>query len=262
MPTWGGIDLQVQELGFVDSAGKPIDHWRDLTEPQKLEAEQNSKIKVLLARAEGDDETSRMFAVLEEDRVEGLELAVDQLAQGGLNHESLAAFNASVSQINGFQGDIFRWLDMTGVLSDVRETSNPDLAMFRDFGDYTSAAGGPGGTWDGEMWGQLADEYRDLVGENAWQTIIVPQMMVDRNPQVQQLQTWAIEAGDTGYYDARKEDGTADTEAHERMRVRDKELDAKLFLLGGPSRVMTDQAAALVKKGYEALLAGVSTQVP
>jgi hypothetical protein len=247
-------------LGFVDSAGKPIEHWRDLTEPQKLEAEQDTRIKALLTRAEGDDDTSKLYATLEEDRVEGLGWALVELRQAGLNHEALVAYNGAVEQIKGFQGNAFRTLDMTGLLADASKTTNPDLALYRDFQAYTSGAAGPGGTWSGEIWGQLADGCRKLVGEEDWKNIIVPQMMVDRNPQVQQLQTWAIEVGDTGYYDVRKKDGTADTQARERMRLRDPELDAKLFLLGGPTRVMTPQAKALVEKWYEALLAGVSTQ--
>jgi len=259
MPTWGGIDLEVKAMPFVDSAGNPIEHYRDLTELQKFEAEQNPKIKAYLARAEGQDDTSRFYAVLEEDRADGLNDALDQLALSGLNHEALAIYNGTVEQVKTFQSNAFRFMDMTGLLEDARETTNPDLALYRDFQSYTAGAAGPGGTWDGEKWGQLADGFRKLIGEDDWKTIIVPQMMVDRNPQVQRLQTWAIEVGETGYYDLNKQDGSADRAARDRMRQADPELDAKLFLLGGPSRVMTPQAKALVEKWFEELLAGKPT---
>ena len=256
MPTWGGIDLEIQAMNFTDSRGNRIEHYRDLTEPQKIEAEKNTKVQGYLARAEGQDETSRLFAVLEEDRAEGLEWARIQLEQEGPTNEALKKYAADIQQVKGFQGDAFRFLDMAGILEKAGETPNPDLAVRREYSEYISRASGPGGTYDGEMAGQLADEFREIVGEEVWQTILVPQLMADRDPHVQQAQVWSIEVGDTPYYDLVNAKGNADTAARERLRRSDPALDAKLYLLGRTGRVMTAQAAALAQEWFEKWMAG------
>jgi hypothetical protein len=256
MPTWGGIDLRVKELGFTNSKGEPIEHYRDLTEPQKLEAEQDSKIKGYMARPERDDDTSKFFSVLEEDRKNGLNWAWVDLEQTGPTHEALAQYANKIGQIKTFQSNAFRTLDIAGVLEGGRKSANPDVNLRQDFDDYVAPASGPGGTYDGEMYGQLSDEFREIVGPEVWQGVLVPQLIADRDPRLQQWQIWSLEVGNSGYYDLKKANGQSDTAARERMRLSDKELDAKMFLLGRTTRCMSQEAANLAQEMYDKWMAG------
>jgi hypothetical protein len=232
MPTWGGIDLEVQGMKFSDSKGNVIEHYRDLTEPQKIEADKNPKIKRYLISSGGDDDPSKFTAMVERDTTNRLAAAVKDLRDAGPTAEALDQFKNDLDLVRQDNRTGWKWLRQFGFVPEGYESTNPDIKLRNAFYEYTSKAIRGTGGLDGDAYGKLTDDFRNMIGEELWKNTLVPQLVADRNPQVQQAQIWAIDVSDSGIYQLVENDGSADADARRRMRASDPELDVKGYLLG------------------------------
>jgi hypothetical protein len=260
MPTWGGIDLEVKSMGFKNSQGTVIEHYRDLTEPQKIEAEKNPKIKAYMARAEGHDDTSKMFAAIETDRTNRFAWAAFELRNAGPTPDALKRYADSIAGTKADNAAQYRLLEIGGVL-DRTDPENPDVKLRRQYEEYTGRARAPDQLLDGELYGQYDHNFRAIIGDEIARTVLDPQLVADRNPQVQQSQVWSLSLGQSGYYDLNKADGSPDPDARERFRTSNPTFDVMGYLLGRWSKVQTQMAAQLAEDWFKKWMAGIPIPV-
>lgn len=254
---WQQMDHEIDGMGFMNSLGEPLSRYRDLTLPQKIEAEErNEEIKNLLVQAEKRGRgVYAEINTLSKERIQRLEWAAFTLESTGPSQDSLRRYADSIKNTKAdIAGSTNRAYERAGV--DAREDENADLKIYHDFLEHIAPAVAPDGLIDGETYGQLSKDFRDIVGPKVTEEVLNPQLTADRDPQVQQWEKWDAGFSDSGYYDL--------PEGKERLRFREMhpEWDAIGYLMGRFSSFRTRDARNLVKKWFPLWMRGDSIRVP
>jgi hypothetical protein len=214
-----------------------------------LEYEKDPKIQAYMARAGGHDDTSQAISYVEGERKKDFDWAAVQLRTAGPSFEGLKAYAENIGKARDDYSNSWQTLEGIGLASPARAATNPDVKLRQDFQAYVSKA------QTAEEYGQRVDQYHKIIGDEMWNNVLVPQLVADRDPMVQQWQTWDVEFDNSGYYDLNDKNGAADTAARQRFRQANPRLDAIGYLLGRYGTFRGTEAQVLAQKWYDAWVA-------
>jgi hypothetical protein len=241
MNPWSQLDYQISQMGFTNSQGQPLNRYADLTLPQQEKAEANPELKRLLDMAHAD--AQGIYAKIndiQEKREEEINWEVYKLRKAGPTAEALQYFADTIKEI---KRDAARDSEnaLTDAGADSSDVRNPDKKIYTDFLEYISKGGR-----DAEVVAELGQRYRAIIGPEKTK-ILDAQIAADRNPFVQQYDTWKLEFSNSGYWDLVGPDGKADSAARLAFREDNPYYDAIGYLLGYfPSGVRTPDAVKIV----------------
>ena len=259
---WRRIDFEIKQRNITNSQGERIEHWRDLTQPQKIELEQDEDIAGLLKQAEGRAQGPFARAnELNEKRAGDMAWAADTLRAVGPTPDALGAYAATVE---GVKTDYSKRIDEVFREQEGRDVENPDIRLYRDWLKEVGTCRRVGDVLDGECYGQKDHDFRQIIGPEQ-EVVLDEQISADRDPQVQYRDKLLLAFGKSGYYDINEVDGTPDSSARLQWREGPDNAvwDAIGYLLGNfPSGTRTDKATAITEELFRQWMAGEEFRRP